>query len=458
MSVKILVVDDETSFLESVRRGLFQAGFKSVILENDPTRAVSHVNGGNVVDLALIDVTMPGMDGLSVLEAVRAASPDTECVMVSALNDTRTAVESIRRGAYDYLLKPISPDDLVHAVNRALERKRLLAILSMNRRAAYVTIENEAAFSRIVTNDPAMQRLLREAELHAQSGVPCLVTGESGTGKELLAQAMHAASPRADKPFTAINMAALSPTLFDSEFFGHTRGAFTGAETDRSGYLETTNHGTLFLDEIGILSGELQGKLLRVLQEGEYMKLGTSRVRRSDIRFIAATNADLDDLVDRGEFRKDLYYRLRGAWLHLPPLRERNGDIALLAGIFLSEYARAPGCQLTPDAMDALSAYEFPGNIRELGSVIRSACNLANGGPVTAGCLPSYILSRRNPGDGPSHGLHSPRAGIVPLADVERGHILAAYELTGRNKARTARMLGIGLNTLRRKLKAYSIL
>ena len=296
---------------------------------------------------------------------------------------------------------------------------------------------------------------MKEAELHAVSHVPVLITGESGTGKELLARAIHAASPRAEFPFTPINMASVTGNLFDAEFFGHTKGAFTGAEKDRMGYIEHTNKGTLFLDEIGSLPLELQGKLLRLLQEGEYIKLGTSKPQKADVRFIAATNTDLDRLMVKGMFRKDLYYRLKGAWLHLPPLRERTEDIPLLLTTFLEKFGGVNvSTGIDEQAASILSNYDYPGNIRELRSILQSAVNLAQGKTISTKYLPNHLQERKAIAMRNSQPISKT---VVPFSEVEKEHILKVYNQMGRNKSRTAKLLGIGLNTLRRKLRAYGL-
>jgi len=453
MSNSILVIDDERDFLESVRRGLITAGFKNVRIESDPIRAAELFREEDPFDLALIDITMPSMSGMELLEFIRTQSPNTECIMVTALNEARMAVESLRKGAYEYLVKPVSRDDLVQAVDRALERKRLLDILHLSKRAVPPGLEHTEAFLPIITQSKKLIRVLKEAELHAPSNVPVLITGESGTGKELLARAVHLAGTRANGVFTAVNMASLTGTLFEAEFFGHTRGSFTGADRERSGYLERTHNGTLFLDEIGVLPPELQGKLHRVLQEGEYLKLGSSRPRKVDVRFIAATNENLEQLMAAGRFRKDLYYRLKGAWLHLPPLRERKEDIPLLVKAFLDELAgdREKG-HIEEDALSLLMTYDYPGNIRELRSILHSAVNLSRGGRIGPDLFPENVRKRKaQVKDRRQDG--SPR--VKPLAEVEREHILRAYRVAGGNKKRTAKLLGIGLNTLRRKLESY---
>ncbi|MBT8350892.1 MAG: sigma-54 dependent transcriptional regulator [Deltaproteobacteria bacterium] len=302
-----------------------------------------------------------------------------------------------------------------------------------------------------------MLRILKEAELHATSDVPILITGESGTGKELLAKAIHCTSPRSKFKFTPVNMASVTAGLFEAEFFGHTKGAFTGAESGRAGFLEHTNQGTLFLDEIGNLPLELQGKLMRVLQDGEYMKLGSSSHRTADVRFITATNEDLDKLMAQGMFRKDLYYRIRCGWLHLPPLRDRKEDIPLLAKTFLQEYGTNSNNQyIDEEALCLLLEYDYPGNIRELKSIIQSVVNLAQGGPISPRLLPDH-LKRKNAVSSCISTNPQETDAVTTLALVEKNHIITAYEQTGKNKSQTARLLGIGLNTLRRKLKSYGV-
>lgn len=453
MKNSIMVVDDEVDFLESVRRGLLSSGFPNVRIENDPLKAKALLEQGESVDVALIDINMSPLDGITLLEFIMNQSPETQCIMVSALNEARVAVECLKKGAYDYLVKPVSRDDLLSSVKRAIERKKLFQILELTKKETVPELSNKEAFAPILTRSPKMSKILREAELHAVSDVPVLITGESGTGKELLAKSIHLASPRAKNPFTALNMVSIPGNLFDAEFFGYVKGAFTGAEKDRIGYVEHTHRGTLFLDEIGDLPLEFQGKLLRVLQDGEYIRLGTNKSQKTDIRCVAATNKDLDQMVSKGAFRKDLYYRLKGAWLHLLPLRERKDDIPLLINLFLKEFSPLAEVTVDEEAVSSLMNYDFPGNIRELRSILQGAFNLAQGGPITLRSLPDYLPVRSSFKKSPAE-TDGP---ILPLESVEKNHILKAYDATGRNKSQTAKLLGIGLNTLRRKFKSYGI-
>jgi two-component system response regulator AtoC len=453
MDHRVIVVDDEVDFLQSVRRGLLAAGFKNVITQSDPFEALATIERERCFDLALLDITMPGMDGIELLTRAKQAVPDLEAIMVTARNEARHAVASLQLGAYDYLVKPVTWEDLVVAINRALEHRRLLQIIALDKEGASSELQNKEAFAGIITQDPKIERILREAELHAASDVPILITGESGTGKGELALAIHKASARASGPFTPINMASLPSELFEAEFYGHTAGAFTGATRDRKGYIEQTHGGTLFLDEIGTLPLELQGKLLRVLQEGEFMKLGSSRHKTADLRIVTATNAKLDTLLQQGLFRKDLYYRLKGAWLHLPPLHQRQEDIPLLADHFLAQCAPS-GEQLSiaSAAMELLMHYPFPGNIRELRSIIQTAVNLSQGAPIAPAFLSEEV---KQSAPRPLKGREADYGNVVPLAQWEKDYILKIYERSGRNKTLTAKLLGIGVNTLRRKLNGY---
>jgi len=453
MEPRILVVDDDRDFLDIMKHRLAKLQLRNVFLEESANKAAARLKAGWHIDLALLDMTMPEMTGLELLGIIKAVSPATECIVITAVDEVRIAVASLQKGAYDYLLKPVSREVLAVSVHRALEHKRLLDLLNIGKQQTIPRLKNKAAFKKIHTTSKRMLRVLKEAELHAVSDVPILITGESGTGKELLARAIHDASPRKKHPFTAINMAALDGNLFDAEFFGHTRGAFTGADKHRVGYLEYTDQGTLFLDEIGLLPMEVQGKLLRFLQDGKYLKLGASEAKSADVRFVAATNTDLEARLKQRKFRKDLYYRVRGGWLHLPPLRERKNDIPLLIRIFLSAfYNTDEETFITPDALDMLMNYDFPGNVRELKALMLSAVNLAQGKPIAARFLPD--LPGHNPASRSLNRMTDKNA-FAPLSLVEKNHILHVYRQLQNNKSQTARALGIGLNTLRRRLASY---
>lgn len=449
MIPSVLIVDDEQAFLHSVVRKLRLDGYEDLTATAEPAEALRLAQERSF-DVALLDITMPGMNGLELLEQVKERSPQTECIMVTALEEIPSVIRAVKLGAFDYLVKPLRPDQLLLSLERALERKRMLQVLLLRgEEAVEATLDNPAAFADIVTCNESMLRLLREAELHSGSDIPVLITGETGVGKELLAASIHRASMRSKGPFVAVNMLSLSPSLFESEFFGHAKGSFTGANQDKQGYLSRARGGTLFLDEIGDLPLEIQGKLLRILQEREFTPVGRTRPERADTRFVAATNQNLEALVEQGTFRKDLYYRLRFACLDLPPLRQRKDDIRLLAAHFLQ--ATPCAAVLSEAAAVRLVEHDWPGNVRELKGVIEAACNLAAGRELQ----PEHLNLPHNAASSPA--ADNAHGAIEALAEVERRHILNTYEALGNNKTHTARELGISLATLQRKLKAYGV-
>lgn len=453
MKNRIIAVDDEQTFLESLKRGLITSGYRNIHLENDSQKAAELFENGEYFDLAIIDITMPKMNGLDLLSLIKTHSPETECIMITAIDETKIAVKAIRNGAYDYLVKPIEKKELLISINRALERKRLYNIMDISKRERVPNLIQKEAFKEIITVSENMIRILKEAELHAAGNAPILITGESGTGKELLARAVHMASPRAKAAFIPVNMASLTGSLFDAAFFGHTKGAFTGAEQKRAGYLEHSNKGTLFLDEIGSLPFELQGKLLRVIQEGEYLKLGEDNPKKIDVRFIAATNENLEQQVRKKQFRKDLYYRLKGGWLHLPPLKNRIEDIPLLVKCFLKMFLKSDDMvSVKKEVLEDIISYDFPGNVRELKAIIQSAVILSEGKRIMSSHFPKYMRQGRVKQKNTVSSENDP---ILALSQVEKNHILSIYQKTGKNKSQSAKLLGIGLNTLRRKLEFY---
>ncbi len=450
---KIVAVDDEIAFLDSIKRGLLTSGYKDITLESDSEKIADLIKGGEKFDIALLDITMPGLNGLELLEIIKSESPETECIMISARDDAKSAISAMKKGAYDYLLKPLEKNELIATIERALERKKLYALMDIEKSKKIPELENPEAFSEIITCSEKMLKLLKEAELHALSNIPILLTGESGTGKELLANGVHLASQRSTSLFIPVNMASVTGSLFDSEFYGHTKGAYTGAANDRKGYLETAHSGSLFLDEIGTLPLELQGKLLRVIQGGEFIKIGTNIPRKTGTRFIAATNESLTDLIKEKKFRNDLYYRLKGGWIHLPPLRERKEDIPLLIKHFFKEITSIEKFPIDSDeVMGKFMSYDYPGNIRELKAIVHSCTNLSKGKSFEADHLPVELktIKKVNRVKNSDNNIT-----IKPLSEIEKEHILNVYHHLKNNKSMTARVLGIGLNTLRRKLQSY---
>ena len=460
MDYSIIVVDDDPDFLESIQRGLVISGFKNISSYQDPLVAAHLIEQGKEVDFALIDITMPGMSGVELLEFIKTTQPLTECIVLTAVDDVRVAVKCLKKGAYDYLVKPISREDLVVSINRAVEKKQLMDIVNIGKSSIAPDLTHPKVFEPIVTRTLTVQRVLKEAELHARSRMPILITGSSGTGKELLSRAIHGASPRAKSRFVPINMAAITPSLFDAEFFGHTKGAFTGAAYEREGYLQYADRGTLFLDEVGMLPLELQGKLLRFLQEGEFIRVGSNKIQTVDVRIIAATNADLDKRVEKNLFRKDLYYRLKGGWLHLPDLKDRKEDIPLLVNKFIDEFCDISEpkidatCIIEDDAISYLMAYGYPGNIRELKSIIHATLNLTRGRHISAAFLPKILLKTKKMSTVNKDSASEP---LPPLELVEKNYILKVYHQMDKNKSKTAEILGIDRNTLRKKIQSYGV-
>lgn len=460
MKIPILVVDDEKVFLSSIKRNLMAEGYDDLTLLSDPFQ-VETVIMEKKFAAALLDVRLPGIDGLQLLEMIQEKSPQTECIMVTADDKTPTIVRALKHGAYDYLVKPIAPERLVHTLNRALEHWRMMHSIQLRSKGLVPgKLKRPDAFEQIITNNDKMLRLLFETELHAQTEIPILITGETGVGKELLAKAVHISSSNEDGPFLSVNMLTISPMLFESEFFGHVRGAFTGAHRDRKGYLKQAKTGTIFLDEIGDLSLELQGKLLRILQKAEYVPVGKSKPEKSDVRFIAATNIDLEQAVRENKFRIDLYYRLQFARLHIPPLRERKDDLPILTKHILETDRK--DIQLSDAAMKTLMAHDFSGNVRELIGILKSASNLVQQGSIEPQHIRIKTLKSREksitqPNGGYVDWAESLPNEMAPLASIEKRYILNVYEKANKNKRKTARILGIGIRTLYRRLEEYEV-
>ena len=460
MDYSIIVVDDDPDFLESIQRGLVISGFTNISVHQDPFEVANLVKSGKTFDIALIDITMPGMSGIELMESIKTHRPHIECIVLTAVDDVRVAVSCLKKGAYDYLVKPISRDDLAVSINRAVEKKRLTDIVNIGKSPTIPELTHPEAFAPIITGNLSVQRILKEAELHARSRMPILITGGSGTGKELLARAIHMASSREKFRFVPINMAAITPSLFDAEFFGHTKGAFTGADIEREGYLEYADGGTLFLDEVGMLPLELQGKLLRFLQEGEFIRLGSNKIQKVDVRIIAATNIDLENQVEKNLFRNDLYFRLKGGWLHLPDLKDRKEDIPLLVNRFIDEFCDISeqkiqaDCTIEDEALSYLMNYDYPGNIRELKSIVHATLNLTQGRRISTEFLPKNILRSKKVA---SVRQESVSDSLVPLELAEKDYILKVYHKMDKNKSKTAEILGIDRNTLRRKIQSYGV-
>ena len=444
----ILIVDDDSphrSMLRTVLRGWGYA----VEEAEDGAAAVEQVKA-RAFDAVLTDVRMARLDGIAALREIREWNPSIPVLIMTAWSSVQNAVDALRRGAYDYLTKPLELDELKLALERALDHTRLARESQEPGRA-----QSEAS-SLLLGRSEAMRELVEMVETVAPTEATVLVSGESGTGKELVARAIQAASTRRDKPFVTINCAALAENLLESELFGHEKGAFTGADRRREGRFVQAHGGTLFLDEIGEMPLSLQAKLLRVLQQGEVQRVGCDETIKVDVRVIAATNRVLADEVAAGRFREDLFYRLNVIGLEVPPLRARQEDIPLLASTFLERHAAANRKTIkgfTPQAMDAMLRYGWPGNVRELENAVERAVILSGGEYVAERALPLAVQNAPVPdADGEELAL-----GSMSLEDVERKAIEATLRETEDNKSEAARRLGITRATLHSKLKKYGL-
>jgi two-component system response regulator HydG len=451
MENRILICDDEEGMRRYLGKMLQAWGYRIEAFAS-PTQLVRCLEETDIAgDLLLLDVKMPEMDGIEALRRVRKVRPELTVVMMTGHGTIESAVEAMKIGAYDYLSKPFPQEKLFALVQHCLERERLIEENS--------SLKKELR-ERLAPNEPIF-RSERFGEVYnlalqvADSDSSVLILGESGTGKELIAGTIHYASPRANRRFLAINCAALSETLLESQLFGHVKGAFTGATQAQKGLLDEAHEGTLFLDEVGDLSPSLQAKLLRVLQLGEFIPVGATRPRQVDVRFVAATNKILEDEVARGHFREDLYYRLNVIALELPPLRERPEDIEPLVQHFLQTLirkARRPPKGITPEALQAMRNYHWPGNVRELENVIERGAILARGEFITAAMLP--FKPRAEAPRGAGAGDPAPP---LSLRDAERAQVVRALRQTEWNKSQAAQLLGVTRKTIDRKIKEYDL-
>jgi len=443
----LLIVDDEPSARSTLALLLRKRGHR--VMEADGLTASTKRLGEEVFDLVVTDLRMPDGDGLDVLRAVKAHAPQTEVILLTAYAGWKTAKEAIRLGALDYFEKGEDPDELYHRIDKALA-ERALRRENENLREQ---LRERYGLPGLIALSPAMHDVLDLVERVAPTGATLLIRGESGTGKEVIAKAVHHASPRANRPFVAVNCGAVPEPLLESELFGFTRGAFTGAVASKAGLFEEAGGGTLFLDEIAEMPAALQVKLLRALQSGEIRRLGATQASTIDVRVIAATNRDLAAMIADGSFREDLYYRLNVIEVVLPPLRERREDIPALAEHFMARAAGRLGreIRLSAEALERLLRYPWPGNVRELENAIERAAILARGDAVTPEDLPPHVAAGLNLGPSPA----LPRQ--TTLAETERGHILTTLERFGRNHSAAAEALGIGRTTLWRKLKEYGL-
>jgi two-component system response regulator HydG len=444
--LNLLVVDDDEHIREVCRAVAAESGMKAIDVST--AEEALEVLELSSVDILLTDLRLPGTSGLELLKKVTVTHPDVAVVMLTQYGTIDSAVEATRMGAADYVTKPFRVEELrarLEQVAHAVELKRENRLLREQ-------VRTRPGFGGLIGMSPRMERVYKMIEKVSQRDHPVLILGESGTGKELVARSIHYLGTRKDKPFVPVECSALVPTLVESELFGYTRGAFTGAMQAKQGLMESANGGTLFLDEIGEMSLEMQAKLLRALQQREIKPVGSTERRSINVRILAATNRDLELAIKNGAFRQDLYFRLNVVQIKLPPLRERKSDIPLLVTTFLEKFSGDTDTarEMTEDAMRRLMAYDWPGNVRELENAIERAVALGSGPFVSVHDLPSnlqYPTTERAPA----------KEEMLPLEELERRAILSTLRQTGGDKQAAARALGIGKTTLYRKLKQYQI-
>ena len=429
----ILIIDDEPSYLQLMKEFLNQEGYTNVLTEQNPLKVLPLLERTDI-DLILLDIFMPEMNGLELLEKIYAVYPQIPVVVITAVHEVQIALNAIKLGAYEFITNPPDTDRLLLTIRRALNTKLLESERDSLRRALLEQKPSRRIFSDIITDSPSMHKVFELAEIFAPTNETIYIAGETGTGKDMIARKIHDLSPRRNKPFIAVNLASISPSLFESELFGYKKGTFTGALEDKIGYFEAANGGTIFLDEVGELPMALQGKLLRTIQYNEIYRIGDPKPVVLDIRIISATNKDLLEAVNKKEFRADLYYRLNRGYIYMPPLHRRGDDVVLLAEHFLEVGNRTYNKNIrgfSDAVLDALRNYTFPGNVREMENIID---------------LPREYIKP------PDNGNHKPKLVSLDLAAEE--HILNVMRTVGNSVQRAAPLLGVSERTLQRRLKA----
>lgn len=435
----ILVVDDEHGVRQSFNMVLKDE--YHLLLAGTGQEAID-IFTKNSIDMILLDICLPDSDGLELLEKFKEADPKTEIIMVTAVNEVQTAVKAIKLGAYEYIIKPFIVDDILTVIGRALEKQSLVKEVTYLRNA----LERYHPFEKMIGKDIKMRKIFDLISIVSQSDGTVLIHGESGTGKELVARAIHNRGHRSNQPFVVINCAAIPATLMESEIFGYNRGAFTGATTTSIGKLEIADKGTVFLDDIDSLDINMQAKLLRIIQEKEFERLGSTKVIKADVRFVAASNKDLEKLISRGEFREDLYYRLNVLPIKLPPLRERRVDIPLLLNHFLELYAKNMGKspkKISNEAVKVLTEYDWPGNVREVQNIVERFTTITKGSIIDLKDIATLDMGKREKKD-----MTLKEA----VSAFENKFIFEILESVDGNRKKAAERLGIHRNTLIAKM------
>lgn len=446
MNNRILLIDDEVQLRGLLSRIISLEGYE--VIEAGDCRSGLKLLETRTPDVVLCDVRLPDGNGVEMVEKIKKAAPQTEMILLTAFGNIPDGVQAIKNGAFDYITKGDDNNKILPLLSRAIEK------VEMSRRLAQLErqIVEKFSFEAILGSSHAIREAVELARKVAATDATVLITGETGTGKEVFAQAIHQNSARAKRSFVAVNCSAFSKELLESELFGHCAGAFTGAIKDKKGLFEEASEGTVFLDEIGEMAFDLQAKLLRVIESGEFIKVGETRPTTVDVRIVAATNRDLKREIAEGRFREDLYYRLSVFRLHLPPLRERPEDIEAYVRMFAGGFAAKMGRRvehIDPEYLNRLRLHDWPGNVRELRNVVERSLIMATGNTLRASDLPLEL--QRAAASGPSAG------DALDLASVEREHIARVLRRTGGNKTRAAALLGIGVTTLYRKIEEYGL-
>lgn len=438
---RILVIDDEPNILKMIELSLSSSGYLPEIFLNpqDGIRRAKEI----FFDLAFIDLKMQPINGIEVLETLKKISPDTTVVLMTAYGSIETAVESIKKGAYDYITKPFTHKEFIHIVDRVFEHHKMLRRIEGLKYQLGETFES----NEIITSNNTIKEILRIAKNVADSDIPILIEGESGTGKEILAKYIHSISSRSSNPFIAVNCSAIPENLFESEMFGHVKGAFTNALKDRIGRVEFADTGTLFLDEVGDIPKSMQVKLLRFLQNMEYERIGEGITRKVDIRIICATNKTIEEELKSGNLREDFYYRIAGVRLFLPPLRERKEDIPLLLSYFIKKYSNGREFIINDDILNYLIDYDWPGNIREFETVVKRLLVFSKDNIIRSEYLPIEILNFKP---------KEMQKEILTIEELEKQHIKEVLKIAANTKE-AAKILGISETTLWRKKKLYNL-
>jgi DNA-binding NtrC family response regulator len=451
----LLIVDDEESLRTLLESELVASAEFDVDTAADGSQAINQVQG-KVYDVVLLDIRMPRVSGIEVLKFLHEYSPTTQVIILTNYADVKTAIQTIKMGAYDFLAKPYDIDELFNTIHRALERRQLY----IDNKLMKNELTRKAGASELIGKSPGLLRLVENASRFAESDSFVLIQGASGTGKELIANLIHRRSPRGSRPFVAVNCASIPDTLLESELFGHEKGAFTNAYSTKQGLVEVANGGTLFLDEVGDISPSIQPKLLRFLETGEFRRVGGTNLLTVDVRVVTATNKDLRKEVQEGRFREDLLYRLNVVTLQVPPLRDRKDDIPLLTEYFLARKAKTKTPKtLSAGALERLLGYDWPGNVRELEHIIEGAILLSSGEVIEESDLSMHLHRAERPAEtaGFQGGTAPIPDGTISLEDLEKIHIERVLKMFNYSRTRTADALGISKKTLYLKIKRYGM-